>query len=84
MRSIIRILGSAKEAATDYVVAANQGQVSEISTVIWLAAALLVADLANTVPSNIGGYLGDTMAAKLRATLSGRCFAKLLSPSSCG
>ena len=75
MRSIIRLLGSAKElwpyyagivacslavaatglltpfiikAATDYVVAANQGQVSGISTVIWLAAALLVADLANT------------------------------------
>ena len=106
MRSIIRILGSAKElwpyyagivacslavaatglltpfiikAATDYVVAANQGQVSGIATVIWLAAALLVADLANTVLSNIGGYLGDTMAAKLRATLSGRYFAKLLS-----
>jgi ATP-binding cassette subfamily B protein len=106
VRSIIRILGSAKElwpyyagivacslavaatglltpfiikAATDYVVAANQGQVSGIATVIWLAAALLVADLANTVLSNIGGYLGDTMAAKLRATLSGRYFAKLLS-----
>ena len=106
MRSIIRILGSARElwpyyagivacslavavtglltpfiikAATDYVVAANQGQVSGIATVIWLAAALLLADLANTLLSNIGGYLGDTMAAKLRATLSGRYFAKLLS-----
>jgi len=106
VRSIIRILGSARElwpyyagivacslavavtglltpfiikAATDYVVAANQGQVSGISTVIWLAAALLLADLANTLLSNIGGYLGDTMAAKLRATLSGRYFAKLLS-----
>jgi ATP-binding cassette, subfamily B, bacterial len=106
VRSIIRILGSARElwpyyagiiacslavaatglltpfiikAATDYVVAANKGQVSGISTVIWLAAALLLADLANTLLSNIGGYLGDTMAAKLRATLSGRYFAKLLS-----
>lgn len=106
MRSIIRILGSARElwpyyagivacslamaatsllipfiikAATDYVVAANNGQASGISTVIWLAGALLVADLANTLLTNIGGYLGDTMAAKLRATLSGRYFAKLLS-----
>lgn len=106
MRSIIRILGSARElwpyyagivacslavavtglltpfiikAATDYVVAANQGQASGVSTVIWLAAALLLADLANTLLSNIGGYLGDTMAAKLRATLSSRYFAKLLS-----
>ena len=106
MRSIIRILGSARDlwpyyagiiacslavavtglltpfiikAATDYVVAANQGQASGVSTVIWLAAALLLADLANTLLSNIGGYLGDTMAAKLRATLSSRYFAKLLS-----
>ena len=106
MRSIIRILGSARElwpyyagivacslavavtglltpfiikAATDYVVAANQGQASGVSTVIWLAAALLLADLANTLLSNIGGYLGDTLAAKLRATLSSRYFAKLLS-----
>ena len=106
MRSIIRILGSAKElwpyyagiiacslavaatslltpfiikGATDYVVAATQGEVSGISTVIWLAAALLAADLTNTVLSNIGGYLGDTMAAKLRASLSGKYFAKLLS-----
>ena len=106
MRSLIRILGSAKElwpyyagivacslavaatslltpfiikAATDYVVAANQGQATGISTVIWLAGALLVADLANTLLSNVGGYLGDTMAAKLRASLSGNYFAKLLS-----
>jgi len=106
VRSILRILGSARElwpyyagivacslavaatslltpfiikAATDYVVAANQGQAAGISTVIWLAGALLVADLANTLLSNVGGYLGDTMAAKLRASLSGKYFAKLLS-----
>jgi len=106
VRSIIRILGSARElwpyyaaivacslavaatslltpfiirAATDFVVAAHQGQASGISTVVWLAGALLAADLANTLLSNIGGYLGDTMAAKLRARLSGQYFAKLLS-----
>lgn len=68
------------KAATDYVIAANQGHApSGISTVIWLAGALLAADLANTLLSNIGGYLGDTMAARLRATLSGKYFAKLLS-----
>jgi ATP-binding cassette, subfamily B, bacterial len=100
VRSIIRILGSARDlwpyyagiiacslavaatslltpfiikAATDYVVAATQGQAATgISTVVWLAAALLLADLTNTVLSNIGGYLGDTMAAKLRAALSGK------------
>jgi len=67
------------KSATDYVVAAHAGQVSGISTVIWLAAALLAADLANTVLTNIGGYLGDTMASRLRARLSGTYFAKLLS-----
>lgn len=67
------------KSATDYVVAAHAGQSSGISTVIWLAAALLAADLANTVLTNIGGYLGDTMASRLRARLSGTYFAKLLS-----
>jgi len=67
------------KSATDYVVAAHAGQASGISTVIWLAAALLVADLANTLLTNIGGYLGDTMASRLRARLSGTYFAKLLS-----
>ena len=44
-----------------------------------LAAALLfAAELANTVIGNIGGYFGDTMAARLRAILSERYFAKLL------
>jgi ATP-binding cassette subfamily B protein len=106
VRSIVRILGAARElwplytgivaasvavaatslatpfiikAATDYVVAARQGQATGIATVIWLAAALLAADLANTLLTNIGGYLGDTMAARLRAALSGRYYAKLLS-----
>ncbi|QTE28212.1 ABC transporter ATP-binding protein [Pengzhenrongella sicca] len=67
------------KAATDYVVAATEGEATGISTVVWLAAALLAADLTNTLLTNVGGYLGDTMAAKLRAALSGRYFAKLLS-----
>lgn len=67
------------KAATDHVVAATQGEATRVATVVWLAAALLAADLANTLLSNIGGYLGDTMAARLRATLSARYFAKLLS-----
>ncbi|MGV8979449.1 MAG: ABC transporter ATP-binding protein [Cellulomonas sp.] len=67
------------KAATDSAVAAHAGQVSGISTVLWLAAALLAADLANTVLTNIGGYLGDTMASRLRARLSSTYFAKLLS-----
>lgn len=106
MRSLLRILSSARElwpyyvgivvcsvalagaalltpfiikAATDYVVAATEGRDTPTSTVLWLAGALLAAELAATVLNNVGGYLGDTMAAKLRATLSGKYFAKLLS-----
>ena len=67
------------KSATDYVVAAHAGQASGTATVIWLAAALLAADLANTLLTNIGGYLGDTMASRLRATLSGKYFSQLLS-----
>lgn len=105
MRSLLRILGAARElwpyyvgivltslgvavtglvtpfiisAATGYVVDAQQGGPSVVSTVVWFAAALLAAELANTLLSNVGGYLGDTMAAKLRSTLSGRYFSHLL------
>lgn len=66
------------KAATDEVVGSLQGNSRGIGVVIWLAVALLAADLANTVISNIGGYLGDVMAARLRARLSQRYFRKLL------
>lgn len=66
------------KAATDHVVGLTQGDASGIATVVWLAAALLAADLANTLLTNVSGYLGDTMAARLRATLSSRYYAKLL------
>ena len=106
MRSLVRILGSARElwpynvgivacsvllagaglltpfifkSATDRLVAATSGHHIQVSAMLWLAAALLAAELVTTVLSNIGGYLGDAMAARLRATLSGSYFAKLLS-----
>lgn len=64
--------------ATDYIVDVTQGKESGVAPVIWFAAALLVADLANSLLTNIGGYLGDTMSVRLRAALSQRYFAKLL------
>ncbi|MEL4357533.1 MULTISPECIES: ABC transporter ATP-binding protein [unclassified Luteococcus] len=66
------------KAATDEVVAGIQGHGRGVAVVIWLAVALLAADLANTLISNVGGYLGDVMAARLRARLSQRYFHKLL------
>ncbi|WP_420175427.1 ABC transporter ATP-binding protein [Luteococcus sp. OSA5] len=64
--------------ATDEVVASLQGRGGGLSVVIWLAVALLLADLANTIISNVGGYLGDVMAARLRTRLSQLYFHKLL------
>ena len=68
------------KAATDVIVTASStGHDARISTVVWLAVALLGAEFANTLLTNVGGNLGDVMAVKLRATLSGRYFTKLLS-----
>ncbi|ARO11837.1 ABC transporter ATP-binding protein [Propionibacterium freudenreichii] len=63
---------------TDLVVAAVNTHAVDLGAVVRLAAVLLAFDLANTVTSNIGGYLGDNMAMRLRAGLSKRYFNKLL------
>lgn len=71
------------KAATDTVVDVVQGVQGTaaddvITTVVWLAVALLVADLVSSTVENVGGYLGDVMAARMRQILSTRYFAKLL------
>ncbi len=66
-------------AATDRVVAAVAARSVDIWPFILLALALLAAEMAGALVSNIGGYLGDTTSQRLRATLSERYFAKLLS-----
>jgi len=105
MRSLVRILGVARElwpyyvgivvgailtavtgltvpfiikAATDEVVAALSGGGGGVPAVLWLAAALLATDLANTLITNVSGYLGDQMAIRLRSILSRSYFEKLL------
>ncbi len=45
---------------------------------ILLAVAFFVTDIAATIFSNYGGYLGDVMTAKLRKTLSQRYYNHLL------
>lgn len=72
-------------AATDVVVGAvgsvsNGNGVPEgaIRAVVLLALALLAASLVETVVSNIGGYWGDVMSAKMRTILSTRYFEQLL------
>ncbi|WP_040158329.1 ABC transporter ATP-binding protein [Nigerium massiliense] len=66
-------------AATDEVVAQAQGHGRGLQTLVWLAVGVLAAELCNSVFTNVGGYLGDCMAVRLRSILSSRYFAKMLS-----
>ena len=69
-------------AATDVVVDAVAGlrtAPDATTAVLWLAVVFFAAELLGTLVSSIGGYWGDVMSAKMRALLSTRYFAKLLS-----
>ncbi|HEX6258027.1 MAG TPA: ABC transporter ATP-binding protein [Candidatus Saccharimonadales bacterium] len=64
---------------TDVMVAIVNGSTADMTTVIGLALALFGSDMANTLFTNWGGYLGDVMSAKLRKQLSERYYEHLLS-----
>ncbi len=67
--------------ATDTIVSAVNGEVTVASvtqTIIILAVILFVADIFNTLMSNVGGYFGDIMSERMRQILSTRYYAKLL------
>lgn len=67
--------------ATDSIVSAVTGSntVDAVTrTIIFLALALFIASLLNTVMTNIGGYIGDVMASRMRQILATRYYAKLL------
>ena len=64
--------------ATDEVVAQVGGGGGGLTALLVLALALLAAELLNTVLTNVGGFLGDTMTMRLRSILSSRYYAKLL------
>ena len=67
--------------ATDTIVDALQNDAplgDALRTVLLLAVALFLADAANALFRNIGGYIGDVMVSRLREILSTRYFAKLL------
>lgn len=55
------------------------GDTTDVATnVIYIALALLLLELVGAVTQNVGGYLGDVMASKLKTVLSARYFKKLL------
>ncbi|MDO5094812.1 MAG: ABC transporter ATP-binding protein [Propionibacteriaceae bacterium] len=64
--------------ATDTVVGMVQGGPGTIGGLLWLALWLLAASLANSILTNVTGYWGDVLAARLRVILSQRYFDKLL------
>lgn len=67
--------------ATDTIVSAVSGEVTVASvtqTIVILAVILFVADIFNTLMSNVGGYFGDIMSERMRQILSTRYYAKLL------
>lgn len=64
--------------ATERVVDISRDGQGEISTLIWLAVALLGLMLMNSVVTNIGGFWGDLMAVRLRVILSQRYYHKLM------
>lgn len=66
------------KAATDLMVEVVQGGHADVSGALGLAVILFVFDGANTYIRNWGGYLGDVMAAKLKAQLSTRYYEHLL------
>ena len=64
--------------ATDLVVQSIQSGSADVTGAIWLAVALFIADVLNTLFTNWGGYLGDVMSAKLKKQLSERYYTHLL------
>lgn len=64
--------------ATDLVVSVAEGGEANVSQAILLAGLLFLFDAGGIVVRNIGGYLGDVMAVKLRTQLSTQYYEHLL------
>lgn len=66
------------KAATDLIVESINTGKTDVYGALWIAVWLFVVDVANTLFTNWGGYLGDIMSAKLKKQLSERYFSHLL------
>ena len=64
--------------ATDEIVDLVQDKPSSLAIVIWAIIGILTAGVLVTVLSNVAGYLGDVMSARLRKILSLGYFKHLL------
>lgn len=66
------------KAATDLIVASLESGRADVYGALTIALWLFVVDVANTLFTNWGGYLGDVMSAKLKKQLSERYYTHLL------
>ncbi len=57
----------------------RQGTGANVTYVAWLAVGIFLLDFGGTIVSNINGYWGDQMSAKLQKILSDRYYEHLLS-----
>lgn len=57
----------------------SQGGSADIRYVVYLALGIFILEVFSTIFSNIGGYIGDQMAAKLNKYLGSRYYEQLLS-----
>lgn len=64
--------------ATDLVVAAASGGRADVWGAVLIAFFLFLFDIGGFITRNVGGYLGDMMAEKLRVQLSVRYYKQLL------
>jgi ATP-binding cassette subfamily B protein len=64
--------------AIDQITKLIGGGRADMLIVVWCAVAIFLTDLGQTLLSNIGGYWGDVMSAKLQRLLSERYYKHLL------
>ncbi len=62
----------------DGIVASNHGKHVPLSYFMWLLVLVLVVSVATTIISNVQGYLGDRLAAKLNTLLAQRYYDHIL------
>lgn len=65
--------------AIDQITKLVGGGSADISVVAWMAVAIFLTDLTQTLLSNYSGYWGDMLAARLQKYLSERYYEHLLS-----
>ena len=66
------------KSATDLIVKSLESGQADVAGALWLAVALFVVDVLNTLFTNWGGYLGDVMSSKLKKQLAERYYTHLL------